>query len=88
MSSGFSAVHFEPVSVPQSRWTETTTSSAPAVSAIHCGSMCHLRKKEGGLECLQFSFKEGVCQLAGWIEEATSTEGSTVQTWRKIAGGK
>ena len=78
--------HYEPVLVAASRWTDKSTTSVPAESAIHCASSCQLRRDEGEHVCFQFRFHDGVCQLSGWIPEAVSTTESTVQTWRMILG--
>ena len=86
LSGNLNVEHYEPVLVPASRWTDKSTTSAPAESAIHCASSCQLREKSGGPKCWQFSFHDGVCKLSGWITEASSASGSTVQTWRTIIG--
>ena len=86
LGSYLSAEHYEPVLVSASRWTEKSTTSVSAESAIHCASSCQLRVKDGGHKCWQFSFDDGVCKLSGWITEASSASGASVQTWRTIVG--
>ena len=74
--------HYEHIFIPTSKWTEASTTSGPAESAIHCGLRC---SKQVHRVCHKFKFEDGVCEVSGeWIQETTEKPSTTV--FRKIIG--
>jgi hypothetical protein len=53
--------NYEAILVPTNKWTQVTTASMAAKTAIHCGLMCSRQKKPDKM-CLEFKFEDSIAK--------------------------